>query len=212
VARWLAQLCSLAGLLAGLGAVSPEPLPQLSDLASGRYARMHMLLEKTIFQIDVAQIDVAVDTQTRDRFAQAIHDRPVSASLEPDLARIALSAEQAIVQMTFVRHVSLQQWIDGVRESLEQATAAGLATEQLAKTVSDGLPGWFSAAKASGFHIGDRVLYRIQPRELRTLVVRKDGTVVVDRTDRGRDKAELVLGTYFAPGTPYRSPLLRSLH
>jgi hypothetical protein len=195
-----------------VGASSPEPTPSLEDLPSGPYSRMHMLLEKTIFKVDVAIIDVAVDQHTRDRLAQTATGRAYSPSLEAELARLALAADNAVVRMKFVRHVSLEQWIDGVRESIDQAKAAGLATPKLAKAVGAGLPGWFREVGPRGFQVGDAVVYRVQPNRLRSLVVRADGTVVVDRTDEGADKGDLVLGTYFARGTPYRTPLLQSLH
>lgn len=210
--RRLLMLCACVALIAVAGAAGAEPVPRLSDLASGSYSRMHMLLEKTIFNVDVAEIDVAVDTATRDRLAAAAADRAYSPSLELELARIALSADHAIVQMKFLRRVSLQQWIDGVRESIAHAKAAGLVEAKLANEVSGGLPQWFEASEARGFYPGDTVRYHIKPKSLRSLIVRKDGTVVVDRTDNGADKSDMVLATYFARGTPYRAPLLRSLH
>lgn len=211
MAKSITVLCASLALLFGLGAAAAERTPTLTELASGPYSRMHMLLEKTVFRVDVAEIDVAVDTKTRDRLALAAAGRPDSPSLTAELSRIVLSADDAVVRMKFLRQVSLQQWIDGVRVSIGQARAAGLVHPKLAKQVSDGLPTWFRAAEARGFEPGDSVIYRIEPNSLRTLIVRKDGTVVVDRRDKGADKGDMVLGTYFAPGTPYRAPLLRSL-
>lgn len=202
--------CALLSLLL-LGAADPRPVPRLTELATGPYARMHMLLEKTVLRIDVAEIEVAVDSATRDRLSAAAVGRAHSPELEAELAAIALSTKEAVIEMKFLRRVSLMQWIDGVRDSIAQAKAAGLVDAALAKRVSDGLPRWFSAAERGGFAVGDSVLYRISPDGLRTVIVRKGGTVVVDRTDPGRDKCDLVLATYFAPGTPYRTPLLRSL-
>ena len=65
--------------------------------------------------------------------------------------------------------------------------------------------------KDSGFREGDRVFYKINPSQLRTVVVRLNGEVPVDRTDEGADKRMILLGSYFAQDTGYREPLLRSL-
>ncbi len=182
-----------------------------SDLGKGAFSKMHMLLEKTILKVDVATIDVRVDPKTEKRFADIKKGKPYSSSVEKQLAQAALSANTAVIQLKFVRDVSLDQWIDGVRESLEKAQKAGLIDGGLRAKVSAGLPKWFQALKDSGFHEGDRVIYRISPGKLRTVAVTRGGKVAVDRSDTGNDKTKLVLASYFAPGTDYRELLLKSL-
>ena len=181
------------------------------DLGKGAFSQMHMLLEKTVLRVDVATIDVRVDPKTQKQFADIKKGKAYDDAVESQLARAALSAETAVIQLKFVRSVSLSQWIDGVRESLEKAQKAGLIDGALRKTVSDGLPVWFKALEDSGFEDGDRVLYKISPGKLRTVAVTKGGRVAVDRTDTGSDKTKLVLASYFAPGTDYRELLLKSL-
>lgn len=188
-------------------------LPSLSDgsLATGKYSTMHMLLEKTLLKVDVALIDMRVDKPTQAKFSQEAAGKSYNSALEGGLARIAMGADNAVIQLKFVRDVSLSQWIDGVRDSLDKAKSAGLITGALAKQVSDGLPEWFKAQESRGFKEGDRILYHIGPDQLRTVSVTTSGDVLVDRTDKGADKANLVLATYFAPGTDYRELMLRSL-
>ncbi len=207
-ARVVAGFLSLS-LLAGTALAAG--LPSLGDLASGQYSRMHMLLEKTILKVDVALIDVAVDQKAQEQFKAAAAGQGYSSGLEGKLAKIALGADNAVIQLKFVRDVSLGQWIDGVKESLQKAEAAGLLKPALRKEVSDGLPVWFKAVESSGFHSGDRILYRVTPDSLRSVVVTKDGKVLVDRTDKGSDKPDMVLASYFAPGTDYRQLLIQSL-
>lgn len=182
-----------------------------ADLGKGSFSKMHMMLEKTILAVDVATIDVRVAPQAEQKFSEIAKGKPYSPALESELAKVALSADNAVIQLQFVRDVSLNQWIDGVRESLVKAEQAGLIDGGLRAKVSSGLPEWFKALQDSGFHDGDRVLYRISPGVLRTVAVTKDGKVAVDRTDTGPDKTKLVLASYFAPGTDYRALLLRSL-
>lgn len=188
-------------------------VPSLNDgdLGKGAYSKMHMLLEKTILKVDVATIDVRVDPKTEGKLAELAKGKAYSAALEGELAKAAVAAEGAVIQLKFVRDVSLDQWIDGVRESLQKAQDAGMIDGGLRAKVSAGLPEWFKALKDSGFHDGDRVLYKITPGQLRTVAVLTNGRVAVDRSDSGADKTKLVLASYFAPGTDYRELLLRSL-
>jgi hypothetical protein len=196
-------LCATVAFAAGV--------PSLNELASGKFSRMHMLLEKTILKVDVALIDVAVDGKTQAAIKSVAEGKSHSPALEGQLAKIALGADNAVIQLKFVRDVSLDQWIDGVRESLVKAEQAGLLSPALRKEVSAGLPKWFAAVKPTGFHSGDRILYRVSADSLRSVVVTKDGKVLVDRTDKGADKPDMVLASYFAPGTDYRELLIRSL-
>lgn len=196
-------LCAGVALAAGL--------PSLDELAQGKYSRMHMLLEKTILAVDVALIDVAVDAKTQSALQAAAAGKSHSAAVEGELAKIALGADDAVIQLKFVRDVSLDQWIDGVRESLEKAQKSGLLSAALRQEVSRGLPEWFAAVKPTGFKSGDRILYRVKQDTLRSVVVTKAGKVTVDRTDKGKDKSDMVLASYFAPGTDYRELLIKSL-
>jgi hypothetical protein len=188
-------------------------VPSLNDgsLANGKYSTMHMLLEKTLLKVDVALIDMRVDKPTQEKFAKEAAGKSYNGALEGKLARIAMDADNAVIQLKFVRNVSLSQWIDGVRESLDKAKSAGLISGALAKQVSEGLPQWFKAQESRGFKEGDRILYRVGPDSLRTVTVTGGGNVIVDRTDKGAEKSNMVLATYFAPGTDYRELMLRSL-
>jgi hypothetical protein len=199
-------------LVAGLAlAAGDVPSLQAKTLARGPYSSMHMLLEKTFLKVDVAKIDVRFDKQTQARFAKLAKGKTYSKALGQELAKAAIGADTAVVQLKFLRDVSLDQWVDGVRQSLEKASRAGLITNELRQRVSVGLPVWFQAIKERGFSEGDRLLYGIGPEALRTVIVSHDGKVLVDRSDTGADKPRMVLATYFAPDTDYREPLLESL-
>jgi len=172
---------------------------------------MHMLLEKTILAVDVAKIEVRVDPKTEKNFERIKRGKAYSPALEKKLARAMFAAKFAVFELKLVRDITLDQYITGVRESLVEARDAGLISEALRKRVSAGLPKWFRAAKERGLRKGDRVLYKITPSQLRTVVVTREGHVSVDRTDAGADKRMILLGSYFAPGSSYRELLLRSL-
>lgn len=190
-----------------------DPLPSLnsSDLAQGPFSYMHMLLQKTLLKINVATIEVRFDKPTQARFADLARGQAYSAELARKLANVAIAARRAVVQMQFKRDVSLDRWMGVVRENLEQARSAGLISADLEKRVGQGLPQWFAALKDRGYEKGDRLIYSVGPNTLRTVVVSSRGQVLIDRMEREQGTRWVVLASYFAYGSEFREPLLRSL-
>jgi len=205
----------LGALLAwGTGDIMADGgLPSLEsgDLAQGPYSYMHMLLQKTILRINVATIEVRVDKGAQGRLSGLAHGQAYSDGLAQQLAAVAIGAEHAVVQMKFKRDVSLDRWVGVVRENLEQARKAGLIPADLEKRVSQGLPLWFDALKKRGYEKGDRLIYAVGPDSLRTVVVSTSGQLLVDRMEREQGARRVVMASYFAPGSDFREPLLRSL-
>jgi hypothetical protein len=205
-------LVAFASVAIGLSSVEAQvPTFESPHLARGPFSSMRMLLEKTFLKIDVATIDVRVGKREQTELSKLASGRQYSDALERELATAVLRADHALIQLAFLRDVPLERWIDGVRDSLESANRAGLISAAQRKSVSDGLPQWFKALEAEGFHEGDRVLYELRPGALRTVAVTRAGQVLVDRADKGQDVPRLVLASYFAPGTDYRTLLLESL-
>ena len=202
----LASLC-----VGSLMANRPLPSPKSKQLAQGPYSSMHMLLEKTILKIDVATVDVRFGKKAQRRFAELARGKEYTDALGQQLASVATQAEQALVQMRFERDVSLDRWMGVVRENLQQARDAGLISAKLQQRVSQGLPKWFAALRERGYKKGDRLLYRIRPNSLRTAVTATNGQVFVDMHDKDKEAPRVVLASYFAPGSDFRKPLLRSL-
>jgi hypothetical protein len=205
-------LTLLLALVAG-SADAAAPLPSLRspDLAQGPYSSMHMLLEKTILKVDVLTVDVRFGKAVHPRLTELVKDKSYSDELAKQVADVAIRADDALIQLKFVRDVSLEQWMDGVKENLEQAREAGLITKKVQQRVSQGLPGWFAALKERGYKTGDRVLYRVRPDGLRTAVVTVDGKVLVDRLDPDKEATRVVTASYFAPKSDFRELLVRSL-
>ena len=205
-----------AGALALLAAAAPSlaaALPSLDEpnLGKGPWASMHMLLQKTILNINVADIDARFDPQTQGRFAQLATGKPYSPDLGHQLALAAIDAKHAIVQMQFKRDIPLNRWIGVVKDGLEQARKAGLITRDVEQRVGDSLPQWFGALKDRGYAKGDRLIYAVTPDAVRSVVVSTSGQVFVDRTEPGHEGRRVVLGSFFATGSEFREPLLKSM-
>src|SRR4051812_41193972 len=194
-------------VLAGAG------LPALEggDLGQGPFASMHMLLQKTVLNVNVATIDVRFDKATQGRFAQIATGKSYAPDLGHQLALAAIEARHAVVVMEFKRDIPLNRWIGVVKDNLEQARKAGLIARDVEQRVGDSLAQWFGALKDRGYEKDDRLIYAVMPDSVRSVVVSKGGQVLVDRVDPGHEGRRVVLGSYFATGSEFREPLLKSM-
>jgi len=199
---------------AGAGsALADGPLPSLDgpELGQGPYSAMHMRLQKTLLNINVADIDVKFDKATQAKMAELARGKPYSEGLAHQLSLLTLDAKHAVFQMKFLRDIPLNRWIGVVKDSLDQAKSAGLITASMEDVVMKGLPEWFGALKDRGYEKGDRLMYAVTPDGVRSVVASAGGKVFVDRVDKGHDGRRVVISSYFAPKSEFREPLLRSL-
>jgi hypothetical protein len=203
---WLLALVFATPLLAA------APVPKLNAPEfQGRYSAMHMLLEKTILKVDVLTVDVRLGKAVQARMTEVVSGKKPSPELYAKIATVAIGADDALVQLKFLRDVALDKWIDVVRENLEQARDAKLISPGLQKRISNGLPKWFAALSDRGYLKGDRLFYRVRADSLRTVVVSAKGEVLLDRMDKGKEEASVVMASYYAPGSDFREPLVHSL-
>ena len=202
-------------LLLAIGAAGQSGVPDLQadELATGPYARMHMRYEKHILfvGVDVLTIEMRFDGATQSRFQQLATGREYSPHLAEQIASAAVDAQNVFVSVEFQRDVSLAQWVGAVRDSLGKAERWGVIDQNTYRHVSDQLPNWFSVIADRGFREGDRILYRGRPDRMRTVLVGREGRVLVDHTDDGSAPRRAMLGGYLAPGGDFRAPLVRSL-
>jgi hypothetical protein len=208
-----ASLAVMIGLRLSPVAQGPDPLASLdaAALGTGPYGCMHMLLERTIFRVDVLTVDVRVDEETRrelDRIARTASRLDERAAA---IANVVVDARQVLVTLEFKRRVSFNAWLGGARDNLQKALRANLIEDETFRYVSDGLPQWFDAIASRGFDSGDRIIYRGYPTSLRTLAVSADGEILVDQTADGPTPHRTMLAGYFAPGTEFREALVESL-
>ena len=210
--RAAAGAATIATLIAAAAtAGAPLPATEGGDLGTGPFATMHMLLQKTVLNINVATIDVRFDKGTQGRFAQIAAGKTYSPDLGHQLALAALDAKHAVVEMKFKRDIPLNRWIGVVKDNLEQARKAGLITKDVEQRVGGSLADWFGALKDRGYEKDDRLIYAVMPDSVRSVVVSKGGQVYVDRVDPGHEGRRVVLGSYFATGSEFREPLLKSM-
>jgi hypothetical protein len=205
--------CLAAVLLAPAQAMTAGGLPSLDspELGQGPFSSMHMLLQKTVLKINVATVDVRFDKPTQSKLASLAGTKPYSYELDDQLARAAIAAPHAVVQMQFVRDIPLNRWLGVVRDNLELAREAGLIGRDLEQKVSNGIPQWFAPLADRGYKKGDRLLYAVTPDTLRTVVLSESGQLLLDLNEHEAGARRVVLASYFAPKSDTREPLIRSL-
>lgn len=170
-----------------------------------------MLVEKTILNVDVAEIDIRFGKTTTRQLEQIARGNDYSESLARKLTRVAVRTDHAVLQFKFLHDVSLDRWLKGAQKGLRKAEQAGLIGSDLRARVSQRLPGWYASLQSRGFQKGDRLLYRMRPDSLHTVLVTHEGKVALRLKNQGPEPSQVVLASYFAPGVDYREPLLRSL-
>jgi hypothetical protein len=205
------QLCVLGLVTAGQPASGqPSPL-DTTYLDSGEHARMHMLLEKTIFQVDVLFLDIRLGAREAARLQSILAGREYSDELADSVAAVALDSRSAWARIEFKRDVSLEQFLDGIRKNLGRAEDAGIVTPEEYEDIVASLPRWYAFLVGGQIRSGDQMLYGIRGDTLHTVFRGAEGDILLDQVDVGPQRRLAVLGGYFAPKSDFRESLVRSL-
>jgi len=182
-----------------------------TGLGSGPAARMHMLLERTIFKVDVLTLEVRFGTATAARIERLLASPGGREGLADSVANAVLAADDALARLEFQRHVRLDQFLDGIRDNLRLATRAGILSPAEFRSISSDLPDWYAFLSERGIRSGDRMHQRVRSDTLRTVYVGAEGDLLLDQVDVGPERRLAVLGGYFAPGSDFREGLVASV-
>lgn len=188
-----------------------EPAIDTTSLANGPYAELCMLLERTIFKVDVLTLRVRFGGETAVRLRELAAGREYSDDLADSIAHQALAARDVWAELTFVRGVSLNRFVSETRKNMRRARDAGVLDSAGYETIATQLPRWYAFLDQRGIREGDAVLYRVRGDTLRSLFRAADGTIMLDQTNVGPERRLAVMGSYFAPGSDFRERLIQSL-
>jgi hypothetical protein len=210
------MLLGATALLPVAGAAQSAPLEVPVDtigLADGPYAAASMRLEKTIFKVDVLRLEIRFTPASRDRIREAAVGAEATSGDERNfaIADAAAHSEGAWARIRFDRDIKLGQFVDAARESLSDARQAGYIDAAAEREIGANLPRWYAFLAERKIRKGDEMHYRIRGDTLRTVYLGRDGDILLDQVDVGPERVGSVLGGYFARGSDFREPLLRSL-
>ena len=192
-------------------AAQPAPRIDMTGLASGPFSTMDVKVERTFLGVDVARVLLRVDEPTRRQLEALVRQSPRSAAQKDRVARTAARAQNGFARLTFLRNVSLSQFLHDGQRDLRNAARARMLDPQSYQVASQAFARAFSFLGSRGFRKGDQLVYRVRPGSLRTVLIAASGQVLMDKLDRGAAFPRALLASYFAPGSTLRDPLLRSL-
>lgn len=190
------------------GVVEERATDKLWPPPAAGSVHMEALLEKTLFQVDVINLDLWLGPASADQVRRLCAATDQAAVSPDSLAAVVARSRDARVRMVLQRDVGLDRFLDGVIEDLRRANEAGLLGAEGFEAVSTGLPAWLHPLRADGLWEGDRFLYCITGDTLRTVVERRDGRVVINQTDVGPEHRRGLLGSLVAPGGGFADELL----
>ena len=93
------------------------PSVNTAALGDGPYARLQMLLERTIFRVDVLTLEVRLGPDAAARLEALLEssDRRLDPdALRDSVAAIVLGARNALTRLEFERDVGLDHFLDGI--------------------------------------------------------------------------------------------------
>src|SRR5512138_2978000 len=128
-----------AALLSG---GSPARAQSDDPLGRAPWSHMHMLLQKTMFKVDVLTVDICFDAATGARFGALAARGPLTGAAADAVTRTALAGRRAFARVEFLRDISQRQFLDGIAEDLRKAHAAGLLADSVYQVISAGVPRW----------------------------------------------------------------------
>lgn len=212
----LALLAFLIPLAAGpLGAQEADSAPPLdtASLATGPFSAMEMLYERTIFGVDVLRLTLRFGPETAERLRALARGRERSDVPKDSVAAVAADARDALVRSRFVRDVSYEQWLDGIRRNLSTAWERGyLGLDEAGfGALLDELERSYVPLRERGIREGEVVWYRIRGDTVLFRIEARDGRRLVDETTVGESYRRSVLWSYLAPGSDFREGLIGSL-
>lgn len=205
---------AVAALSTGTPAVAQSTSAPPSPVDTAGFAaapRLHMLLEKTIFKVDVLTLDVRFGPEAAARLASLAAGRGYSDSLADSVMAVALDAGDAWARMEFQRDFGFDRFVEGLTGSVRAAVKAGIVTPAMYDTISSSLPEWYSFLPERGVHDGDEMFYRVRGDTLRTVYRGADGEILLEQVDVGPQRGRALLGGWFAPESDFRKGLVTSL-
>ncbi len=201
---------SRALLAAALLLLAVSPAAAQTEPARGRW--MGTLLERTFLRFDVLTADFCLDAAAGARIEAltAGADR-ITGPVADSVTRAVLESDPATARIVFRRGLALSRFLESIANDQGKAVSAGLLSDTASRAIREALPGWLEPLRERGILEGDQLVYAMGSDTIRSTYIGRDGSVLLDRTDTGRERRISVLATWLAPGSSLRNGLLRSL-
>jgi hypothetical protein len=190
-----------------------KPDLQLDSLDDGPGSRMTTVLRKRflLFRVDVVRVSMRFGRETSSELRRLTEGGRLPWELGGSIASTAIASRDALVEVEFLRNITLEQFLSTARDSIRLVWRNGVIRRETYEQIRRSLPGWYRSLEERGIHRGDRMFYRIRGDRLHTVFLGSETTRHVDQVDTGRESVRAVLGSYLVEGSEFREGLLRSL-
>lgn len=193
-----------------LGAATPDDL--LADVGQTDASRLSMLLEATIFGVDVATVDAYLDAATAAGLAQIVDQSKWGELARKRAEATLLASDSFAVSMRFLRDVSWERYLENTRRNIEGGVEVGVITEAeferlWAQYVED-----FASMNDRGVKEGDTIYYRIDAGRVQTVYYDAAGNILVHVDRDGDERVRSTRGAFFGRESEFQEDLIRSLY
>ncbi len=172
---------------------------------------MEMLYERTIFNVDVLTVSIGVDPGTEAELRALVGGGDYEPAAADAVVARVMDSHSVLIRSRFHRDVGLDQFLGGVRDSLERARDGGyLAHDELEAVFAENVR-QFQPFQERGFRSDETITYRIRGDRLDLEVRDAAGGILFENRVEGDVRRGALLGGYFAPDSDFREGLLRSL-
>lgn len=215
IRSWPARIVMFSLLLPAASPLArpPEPVIDTSTLGRGPFSTMSMEYQRHLLflKFHVFKLEIQFGSAVAGRIEREAKGKTFSAAIEQKLASIALEAEDALIQLRFLRDIDIGHFLDKALETTEKVYQDRLISQDLYQELERELPNYYACLNERGIRIGDSMFYRIIGDHLRVVYESADGQVLIDQTQSGREHILAVLGGYFVPKSEFRKDLIRSI-
>ena len=191
-------------------AAPPAPV-DTAGLAQGPFAKMAMRYERTIFNVDILQLEVGFDDETARTFSSLVQGRSYDEVIAQQVVDAALAAPDVMVRTQFLRDVTLDQFLGGMRDNLRNARENGYLTTDEERVIARETTDGYAILADRGIRKNEVMWYRLRGDTLHVALVAGDGEVLVEDRPVGPERRMAVLGGDLSEGSDFREDLIRSL-
>jgi hypothetical protein len=172
---------------------------------------MAMRYERTIFNVDILQLEVGFDDETARTFSSLVQGRSYDEVIAQQVVDAALAAPDVMVRTQFLRDVTLDQFLGGMRDNLRNARENGYLTTDEERVIARETTDGYAILADRGIRKNEVMWYRLRGDTLHVALVAGDGEVLVEDRPVGPERRMAVLGGYLSEGSDFREDLIRSL-
>ncbi|UCC25562.1 MAG: hypothetical protein JSU98_00435 [Gemmatimonadales bacterium] len=210
----IAAIAAFVPFSQGAAQEGSRPTPATGDVratAWGLEPVMEMLYERTIFNIDVLTVSIEVDPATEAALRSLVDGTPYAPSVADSLVERVMGSQAVLIRSRFHRKVSLDQFLDGMRDNLEGARKGGFLTRDELDVIVTENTRQFQLFRERGFRTDESITYRILGDRLHIVVQDPAGGILFENRAEGEVRRGALLGSYLAPDSEFRDGLVRSL-